>query len=492
MSAAVATDTRMRRHRWASGLLLAALAGWSLLAVTAGAADGTALRLEVRGAIGPATSGFISKGLAKAAEENHRLVILEMDTPGGLDSAMRDIIKEIIASKVPVVTWVSPGGSRAASAGTYILYASHVAAMAPATNLGAATPVQIGGDTPVPDIGSRPAPDDKEKDKDKDTTADKDQKDAKTRAGDKPADADDSPVKGGSAMERKSVNDAVAYIRSLAQLRGRNADWAERAVTEAASLQAEAALQEKVIDVIAANMEQLLTAIDGRTVKVGEVDVKIETAGLAIVDFEPDWRTQLLQTITDPNVAYLLMLVGIYGLIFEGYSPGAILPGVVGAICLLLALFAFQVLSVNYAGLALIGLGIVLLIAEALAPGFGVLGLGGVIAFVIGSVILLDSPVPGMQVSVALIGGIAFAASVAMLATLVMLGRIRRRPVVSGSAGMIGEHGEVLADFNGEGDVFVHGERWKARAQQPLHRGERIRVTGIDGLVLQVEPDRRP
>lgn len=434
-------------------------------------ADGALLRMEIRGAIGPATSNYILEGLEQAAATNARLVLIEMDTPGGLDSAMRDIIKGILGSEVPVVTWVSPSGSRAASAGTYILYASHVAAMAPATNLGAATPVAIGGDGPPLPLPNRPNPGDE--------------------AGDKDA-ADDSEVEesepaGGSAMEKKSVNDAVAYIRSLAELRGRNAEWAESAVREAKSLSAEDALEENVIDVVAATLEELLAAIDGRVVKVGDTDVTLETEGLVVEEFEADWRTQLLATITNPNVAYMLLLAGVYGLILEGYNPGALVPGIVGAICLLLALFAFQVLPVNYAGLGLILLGVILMIAEAFAPSFGALGLGGVVAFVIGSIILMDSDVPGFEISRLLIGSVAAVAGSLLLALMYFLVRSFRRPVVSGAEQMVGSTGEVLEDFIDEGPVFVHGERWRAHAQGQLRRGEQVRVTGMRGLELEVE-----
>jgi len=289
-------------------------------------------------------------------------------------------------------------------------------------------------------------------------------------------------------MERKAVNDAVAYIRGLAELRGRNADWAEKAVREAASLSAEQALEQNVIDVIATSVDELLEIIDGRTVKVLGADEEIESGDLVIDRFEADWRTKLLATLTDPNVAYLLMLAGIYGLLFEGYNPGAIVPGVVGAICLLLALFAFQVLPVNYAGLALILLGVMLIVAEAFMPSFGALGLGGIAAFVFGSIILLDTDVPGMQIARSLIFGVALVASSFLLLLVYMLMRMRRRPAVSGTESMLGELAEVLEDFNEHGQVFVHGERWSAHTQVPVRKGDRVRVDRINGLLLDVSP----
>jgi membrane-bound serine protease (ClpP class) len=404
-------------------------------AVDAVDADPKAVKLQIKGAIGPATSNYIVKGIEYADEIDATLIIIEMDTPGGLDSAMRDIIKGILNSPVPVATYVSPKGSRAASAGTYILYASHIAAMSPATNLGAATPVQIGGgESPAP---ASPAPDD-----------------------DDAEGTDESePQSGKTAMEKKAINDAVAYIRGLAELRGRNGDWAEQAVREAESLSAQEALEQNVIDVVAESVPALLDAIDGRVVKVGDAEQALVTADMTIEDYEPDWRTKLLATITNPNVAYLLMLAGIYGLLFEGYNPGAILPGVVGAICLLLALFAFQILPVNYAGLALILLGVMLIVAEAFVPSFGALGLGGIAAFVFGSIILLDSDIPGLAIARALIGGVALTASTVLLAMVYLLMT-----------------------------VFVNGERWNARSTVAIKKGDQLRITAVDHLVLEVEP----
>lgn len=453
--------------------------GWalvllSIVALTSSGAEdelkpGTtrsAVMIEIKDAIGPATSDFFVRSLAEAKSRGAPLFIVQMDTPGGLDSAMRDMIQAIIASPVPVVMYVAPSGARAASAGTYLLYASHVAAMAPATNLGAATPVQIGGSPPP----STPEPKSDEKEDDEDSK--------ESSPGELP----------GTAAERKAINDSIAYIRGLAELRGRNAEWAESAVRSAASLSARAALEQNVIDVVAEDIDDLMQQIDGRTVKVSTGQIQLATSGLGIERIEIDWRTQLLSVITNPNVAYLLMLIGVYGLLLEGYNPGAILPGVVGGICLLLALYAFQVLSVNYAGLALMVLGVSLIIAEAFAPSFGALGLGGIIAFVIGSVILMDSEVPGFQIARSLIGGIAAAGGIAMLGMVMYFARSRRRPVATGVEQILSTRVVALSDFEREGRVRMHGEIWNAISSVPVREGQVLRVTAVDGLVLHVAP----
>ncbi|HEY6642061.1 nodulation protein NfeD [Povalibacter sp.] len=451
-----------KRHRW-MGLLAVMLIGAAFGATQekpAAPESNVALLLTIHDAIGPATSSFFVRTLESARERNARLLILEMDTPGGLDSAMREMIQAILASPVPVAIYVSPSGSRAASAGTYLLYASHVAAMAPATNLGAATPVQIGG-TPPP-------------------SGDKDRNDE-----DK-GDADQSEPD--TAMERKAVNDSIAYIRGLAELRGRNAEWAESAVRSAKSLTATAALQQKVIDIVATDMADLLQQMHGRVVKVVAGEVTLDTQQLVVERVETDWRTQLLAVLTNPNVAYLLMLVGIYGLLLEGYSPGAVLPGVVGAIALLLALYAFQVLSVNYAGLGLILLGVALMVGEAFAPSFGVLGAGGVIAFVIGSIILMDTQTPGFQIARPLVGGMALAGALMVLLMVSYFMRSRRQPVATGADQLLREPAVAMTDFDGSGPVRIRGEIWNAVTRAPVHSGQSLRVVRVNGLTLEVEP----
>jgi membrane-bound serine protease (ClpP class) len=440
-------------------------------------ASATALLLKIDGPIGPAISHYFSQGLKKAQQSGSTLVILQMDTPGGLDTAMRDIIKEILASPIPIVTFVAPSGARAASAGTYILYASHVAAMAPATNLGSATPVQIGGEPPGPrpEGGDEPTPDKppgtdaKEGEKDKEAKGSRDER-------------------GTSAMERKVINDAAAYLRSLAQLRGRNVEWAEKAVREGANLPATEALDNKVIDLIAKDLPDLLQQLDGRKLRIGTSEITLATKALTLEKFDPDWRTELLAVITNPTIAYGLLLIGIYGLLFEGYNPGAVLPGVAGAICLLLALFAFQVLPVNYAGLALIALGTLLVVAEAFVPSFGALGVGGLIAFIIGSIMLFDTSVPGFSIAMPIIAAIAFVAGLVLLGMGWLFGRSRRRPVVTGVEHIVGSTAEVLDGFTTQGTVRLGGELWNARSAAPVSAGQRVRVIKVDGLLLWVEP----
>lgn len=432
---------------------------------------GKAVILQINDAIGPATSDYIENGIEQAMEMQARLVIIQLDTPGGLDQSMRNIIQNIIASSVPVAIYVSPSGARAASAGTYMLYAAHIAAMAPGTNLGAATPVQIGG---LPEIGGTPQSDEQESEEGADEEGSQDY------TQEMPSDP----------MASKMVNDAVAYIRSLAEMRGRNADWAEQAVREAASLSATQALEQNVIDIVASDITDLLEQINGRTTIVGNTEVVLETEGLILEYIEPDWRNKLLSVITNPNVAYILMLLGIYGLFFEFANPGFVVPGVIGAISLLMALYALQVLPVNYAGLGLILLGIIFMTAEMFAPSFGALGIGGIISFIVGSIILFDKGGGNIAVSLPVIISVSVLSAGFFFIAIRSAINSFRKPVVSGREEMIGSIGVVQEDFSGRGKIFVHGELWQAESAIPVNKGDRVVVQGIDGLLLKIAPEK--
>jgi membrane-bound serine protease (ClpP class) len=456
----------------------------------AGGAEGDgprAIMLTVDGAIGPATTDYLTRGIETAEERGVDLLIIRMDTPGGLTEATRDIVKAIRGSQVPVATWVAPGGARAASAGTYILYASHVAAMAPSTNVGAATPVSIGGGAP-----QSPAEPDQRPDEEGRGTPEEGDGGTDTGEGEESAPEDaPEPEEPSSASERKAVNDAAAWIRGLAQETGRNAEWAERAVREGVSLTSEEAVERNVADFIAADLTALLEGADGREVKVAGQVVTLATAGAAVETIEPDWRSELLAIITNPTVAYLLMMIGIYGLLLEGYNPGALVPGTVGAICLLLALYAFQVLPVNYAGLLLILLGIILIVSEALVPSFGALGFGGIVAMVVGSIILMDTDVPGFEIALEVIGSVAIMSGVIMFAIAYMAVKAWKRPVVSGAEEIAHATAEVISTVDATGGrVYMLGERWQARSDHPIPPGTRVQVVEREGLTVRVEPIR--
>jgi len=413
--------------------------------------------LDIKGAIGPASADHMVRGLEQAQASGAEILILRIDTPGGLDTAMRDMIKALLASSIPVVAYVAPGGARAASAGTYLLYASHVAAMAPGTNLGAATPVQIGAPS-LPRL-----PDDGEGD-------------GSGERGVQPA----------SAMERKIINDAVAYIQSLAQLRNRNPEWAEEAVREGASLSAEDALELGVIELMAESVEILIEKLDGREVTVDGQSQTLATGGLAVYVHPIDWRSEFLAVITNPNIAYMLMLVGIYGLFIEFSNPGLGVPGVVGAVSLMLALYAFQVLPVSYAGLGLMILGIALMTAEAFAPSFGIFGLGGILSFVVGSIMLMDTDLPGYRIAMPMIAAFTIFSAGLLIFALGLVLKARRQALVSGLDHLVGISTEIEALHEDGALVRADGELWHVECEQTLEKDDLVTVTGIDGVTLKV------
>ncbi|MEX2468897.1 MAG: nodulation protein NfeD [Pseudohongiellaceae bacterium] len=468
MSPCRVTTHRSLAATWLSLLLTL------FLALAAGRAGAAEVRLvELNDAIGPASADFFIRSLEDADAAGAALVVIRLNTPGGLDAAMRDMIQAILASPVPVATWVAPGGARAASAGTYILYASHFALMAPATNVGSSTPVNIGGGSsplPLPTTPEEPAPDQD------DATADGAGSEQSTPA-----------LEPGTAMERKVINDAVAYLRGLAELRGRNQEWAEQTVRAAANLTASEALEQNVIDFIAGNIDEVIARIDGQTTLINGREVTVDLGDPDVVLVEPDWRHQFLSVITNPNVAYILLMIGFYGIILEFYNPGMGVPGITGVICLLLGAYALQMLPINFIGLALLLVGVGLMIVEAMNPSFGVFGLGGVVAFVLGSIVLMDTELPAFQISLAIIAAFAVASAGLFVFTLSMIMRARKQKVVTGTESMVGGTAVAPHAFAGSGQVRAFGEIWWAESEEPVAEGDDLEILAVDGLTLKVK-----
>ena len=468
----------MARSLLATAFILCAFLAGGVAAAkepSAGAGHATppmVAQVALDGPIGPAAAEYFDEVVQRAEADGAVAIVLRLDTPGGLSESMRQIISRILVSKIPVLAYVAPNGARAASAGTYILYAAQIAAMAPATHLGAATPIQLGGSSPLPGVlpGDKPA---------SSGTAAKPAPAGSTAAA-APADA----------AEHKMVNDAVAYIRSLAQLRGRDAAWAEQAVRGAATLTANEAAQKHVIDFVARDVADLLAQADGRSVEVDGRQLTLQLKGATLRDYAPGARTRFLGVITSPTIAYLLLLAGIFGVGLEVLHPGAILPGIVGGICLLVGLYALQLLPVNYAGLALMALGIGLLVAEAINPTIGALGIGGVISFVVGSVMLMNTGVPGYAVNVGVIAAIALSAAALMGLVVWLVFRARRSRVITGDEGLLMDVAELLEPVTAGGDAWalVRGERWRVRCDSALPTGAKVRVLRREGLLLQVVP----
>jgi len=408
------------------------------------------LKMEIKGAIGPASSEYLKEGMEFAKGKDAQMVLIELDTPGGLSSSMREMIQTIANSSIPVVTYVYPKGAHAASAGTYILYASHIAAMSPGTNLGAATPVSL-----------MPSPS-----------------------------AVDSNGSNISTLEKKVTNDAVAYIKSLAELSDRNISWALSAVEEAKSISASDALKFGVIEFIAEDTKELMNKLDGRDVVILGKVITLNTKNSIMQSFEPSWKSRFLSAITNPNIAYILLLLAIYGIFFELMNPGSIFPGVVGVIAGVIALYALNMIPFNYAGLLLILLGISFMVAEVFVAGFGILGIGGVVAFAFGSLLLFDADTLGHTISIPLI--VAF--SLSSLAFFVFVMKLfissRSAKVVSGADEMIGMNAQVVDSTKSGYLVHCHGEIWSAVSDSRLSLGENVEVVGLEGLTLKVKPTK--
>ncbi len=436
-----------RRARCLLSSMLVALGMLGLVGGAAARADGGAVQVvQARGVVSPTLANFLGRAIDAAERDGATALVIEMDTPGGLDNAMRQIVQRILAARVPVIVYVAPHGARAGSAGVYITYAAHVAAMAPNTNIGSATPVAMG---------------------------------------------EGGEAKMSDEMRAKVTNDAAAYLRGLAERRGRNAEWAERAVREGANATDGEALRLGVVDVVATDVTDLLVRIDGRTVETSVGPVRLATAGAPVQRVEMGAVDTFFQAIADPTIAYLLLSLGSLGLFFELSNPGSILPGVVGGICLLLGFYALGTLPVNYAGLALMGFALVLFAVDLFAPSHGILTVGGVVAFVLGSLLLFNVPEAGpwLRVSLWVIAAVSVAMSLFFAGMVALAARGLRRKVVTGREGLVGQVGLVRSALDLDGTVFVDGALWEATADAgPIPVGERVVIDAMDGLHLRVRP----
>jgi len=394
--------------------------------------------IPIASPITPITARVIAQAINQSATDLAEALIIELDTPGGLDESMRQIVREILNSKVPVIVYVSPGGARASSAGVFITLAAHVAAMSPGTNIGAAHPVSLGGQMD-------------------------------------------------STMLKKVENDAAAYIKSLAKKRGRNEEWAEEAVRKSVSITEYEARQKKVIDLVANDLRDLLSKVDGRKIALQEGEERtLHTKNAQVKRIEISWRDRILEVITNPNIAYLLYTLGMLGLFFELSNPGAIFPGIIGGICLILAFFAFQSLPINYAGVLLMALGLILFLLEVKIVSHGALTIGGIISMLLGSLLLFDSPVPYMRVSLTLIIVAVVSTALFFIFAVGMGIKAQRRKPTTGQAGLLGQIAVARTPLEPEGTVFVEGELWKAISDQPVQVGEKVKILGVEHLTLKV------
>lgn len=436
-------------------------------------------RIVVDGPISPVSADYIQKQVEKAQNEGLDLLILQIDTPGGLMTSTRQIVKVILGSEVPIAVHVAPPGARAASAGVFITMAAHVAAMAPGTNIGAAHPVSIGGGNPL--SPKKETPEEEKGGKGEEEKKTEGESGGEGEGEEKPAESDES------VMGQKILNDTVAFARSIAERMGRNADWAERAVRESVSVTETKALELNVIDIIAEDVDDLLAAIDGRSVKVSGKEIVLAVGGATVIDRPMGWRHRVLGTLSDPNVAYILMMLGIYGLFFELANPGVVLPGVLGGVFLILAFFSFQVLPINYAGFLLILVAVILFILEVKVVSYGMLSVGGIAALFLGSLMLFETVEPYYRLSLSLVVGVTVFTALFFVVGLGLAIRVQRRRPTTGAEGLIGEEGVVTASLTPEGTVKVRGEIWKAVSEGNIETGSKVKVKAVNGMVVNVE-----